>query len=217
MKYKYILFDLDGTLTDSAEGITKSLAHALKHFQIEVEDLSELRHFIGPTLEESFGNHYNFSKEDIEVATEIFRQRFASVGKFENRLYEGVKGMLKELKARGRRLYVATSKPTIYAQEILDYFQIAHYFEGIIGSEISGERSEKGEVIAYALKHFPIDKDQAIMVGDRKYDVCGARDHGLNTVGVLYGFGDRLELESHGAMHLVESVGQLESFLLAEG
>ncbi|RRD94837.1 HAD family hydrolase [Clostridiales bacterium COT073_COT-073] len=216
MKYQYILFDLDGTLTDSAEGITKSMAHALRHFNVEIENLKDLNQFVGPPLEETFIGHYGFSKEESDILSELFRQRFAEKGKFENRLYQGIKELLQALKRSGRKLYVATSKPTIYSKEILDYFEISEYFEDIIGSELNGERTEKADVIAYVLDKHGINKEKAIMVGDRKYDICGAREHGLNAIGVLYGFGDRLELESHGAQYIALNVSELEQILVSE-
>ncbi len=217
MKYQHILFDLDGTLTDSAEGITKSTAHALKHFNIEVEDLSSLNKFIGPKLQDSFMEYYDFTEEQADLAAEIFRQRFAKIGKFENKLYAGIKELLEKLKTSGRKLYVATSKPMVYSKEILDYFSISQYFEDIVGCELDGTRTDKSEVIAYTIEKNGISKaERLVMVGDRKFDVLGAKENGLPVIGVLYGFGSRQELTESGADRLAEDLAELEKMLLEE-
>ena len=217
MKYQHILFDLDGTLTDSAEGITKSAAYALKHFNIEVTDLKSLEKFIGPKLQDSFMEFYNFSEEQAERASELFQERFARIGKFENKLYPGIKELLEKLKNSGRKLYVATSKPVFYSKEILDHFSISQYFEDISGAELDGSKSHKEEVIGRILTQNKITPSgQVVMVGDRKFDVIGAKANQIPVIGVLYGFGDREELTASGADRLAADLAELEQILLSE-
>lgn len=217
MKYQHILFDLDGTLTDSAEGITKSAAYALKHFNIEVTDLKSLEKFIGPKLQDSFMEFYNFSEEQAERASELFQERFARIGKFENKLYPGIKELLEKLKNSGRKLYVATSKPVFYSKEILDHFSISQYFEDISGAELDGSKSHKEEVIGRILTQNKITPSgQVVMVGDRKFDVIGAKANQIPVVGVLYGFGGREELTASGADRLAADLAELEQILLTE-
>ena len=217
MKYQHILFDLDGTLTDSAEGITKSAAYALKHFNIEVTDLKSLEKFIGPKLQDSFMEFYNFSEGQAERASELFQERFARIGKFENKLYPGIKELLEKLKNRGRKLYVATSKPVFYSKEILDHFSISQYFEDISGAELDGSKSHKEEVIGRILTQNKITpSEQVVMVGDRKFDVIGAKANQIPVIGVLYGFGGREELTASGADRLAADLAELEQILLTE-
>ena len=217
MKYQHILFDLDGTLTDSAEGITKSAAYALKHFNIEVTDLKSLEKFIGPKLQDSFMEFYNFSEEQAERASELFQERFARIGKFENKLYPGIKELLEKLKNSGRKLYVATSKPVFYSKEILDHFSISQYFEDISGAELDGSKSHKEEVIGRILTQNKITPSgQVVMVGDRKFDVVGAKANQIPVIGVLYGFGGREELTASGADRLATDLAELAQILLSE-
>ena len=217
MKYQHILFDLDGTLTDSAEGITKSTAYALQHFNIEVADLKSLEKFIGPKLQDSFMEFYNFSEEQAERASELFQERFARIGKFENKLYPGIKELLEKLKNSGRKLYVATSKPVFYSKEILDHFSISQYFEDISGAELDGSKSHKEEVIGRILTQNKITPSgQVVMVGDRKFDVVGAKANQIPVIGVLYGFGGREDLTASGADRLATDLAELAQILLSE-
>lgn len=215
--YAYILFDLDGTLTDPGEGITRSVAYALRHFGIEVTDRTTLYPFIGPPLRESFQRYYGFSDEQTTQAVGWFREYFETVGLFENTVYPGVPEMLAALTAAGKRLVLATSKPEAFARQILEHFSLASYFAYIAGANMDETRTRKAEVVAYALKSVGItDLSRAVMVGDREYDVRGAREAGLATVGVLYGYGSRAELEQAGAIATAASVEQLQAILLAE-
>lgn len=217
MKYQHILFDLDGTLTDSAEGITKSTAYALRHFNIEVDDLKSLEKFIGPKLQDSFMEFYDFTEEQAERAAELFQERFARIGKFENKLYPGMEELLQKLTASGRKLYVATSKPVLFSKEILDYFSISQYFEDVSGAELDGSKSHKEEVIARILEQNEIEPSNGvIMVGDRKFDVVGAKANQIPVVGVLYGFGGREELTASGADRLAADLAELAQILLTE-
>lgn len=212
MLKRNILFDLDGTLTDPMIGITKSVRYALSHFGIEVPSLEELTPFIGPPLKGSFQKFYGFSEKDAETALAKYREYFSKTGLFENQVYEGIPSLLKELKSQGAVLYLATSKPTIYATQILEHFNLLAYFDFIGGSELSGERVEKADVIDYVLTENNLSRDSAIMVGDRCFDVVAGTEAGLATIGVLYGYGDIEELKD--ATYLAETVEDLKKLLL---
>ena len=212
--YQYILFDLDGTLTNSELGITKSVQHALKKFGIEVEDRTVLRPFIGPPLGESFQVYYGMSKEESERAIEYYRERFSVKGLYENEVYEGVEKMLQSLKESGKKLILATSKPEKFTMLILEHFDLLKYFDFVAGATMDGSRGEKADVIRYALEISGIeDKSEAIMVGDRKFDILGAKENGLASIGVLYGFGDREELTEAGADYIVEKAEDIVKVL----
>lgn len=213
--YQYILFDLDGTLTNSELGITKSVQHALKKFGIEVEDRTVLRPFIGPPLGESFQVYYGLSKDESEKAIEYYRERFSVKGLYENEVYPGVEKMLQDLKESGKKLIVATSKPEKFTMIILEHFDLLKYFDFVAGATLDGSRGEKADVIRYALEMSGInDKSEVIMVGDRKFDILGAKENGLVSMGVLYGFGDREELMEAGADYIVDTAEDIAKILL---
>lgn len=215
--YQNILFDLDGTLTDPKVGITSAVAYALRAYGIETENLDTLCKFIGPPLKDSFMEYYGFGEAQAVEAIEKYREYFSVTGIFENVVYTGIEEMLACLVQQGKRLLVATSKPEVYAKQILEHFGLAGYFAFVGGSELSGERVRKGDVIAYVLEKNQIaDKSRTVMVGDRSHDVCGAKEQGLPCIGVLYGYGDRPELEAAGADAIVASVGALRDLLLGE-
>lgn len=215
--YKNILFDLDGTLTDSAPGITNCVAYALEKFGIRVEDKSELNRFIGPPLIYSFKTFFGFSDKDAELATEYYRERFSTVGLYENALYPGIDVMLKHLKESGRRLLVATSKPEEFTVLILEHFGIKQYFTFICGNTLSESRPEKRDVLMYIMAKYPeLSCENTVMVGDRCYDVEGAKAVSLPCIGVSYGFGTQDELEKAGASRIAASVSELERILLAD-
>lgn len=207
-----ILFDLDGTLTDSAEGITKCVQYALQHFGIEEPDLKKLECFIGPPLKEQFMKYARLSKSQAEVAVSVYRERYSRTGIFENQLYGGVSEMLQYLKKSGKTLGVASSKPTIYVNQILEHFEIRDLFDVVVGSELDGSRSDKAAVIeeALALLGMSGHRAEVLMVGDRRHDVEGALECGLQCIGVTYGFGTSAELQSAGAVYLVQSVEDLK-------
>lgn len=212
--YKYVLFDLDGTLTDQKEGITKSVAYALEAYGIHVEDLDSLCKFIGPPLKDSFVKFYGFSEEQGYEAVEKYREYFRPHGVYENKVYAGVDKLLAELKASGKMIILATSKPTVFANTILEHFDLMKYFDVVCGSELDGSRVKKGDVITYALeqvaeKDTGFDKSKAVMIGDREHDILGAKENGLDSIGVLYGYGDRAEHEAAGADYIVETVEEL--------
>ena len=209
-EYSTYFFDLDGTITDSSLGITNSALYALKKLGIIEDDRAKLYQFIGPPLNVSFREYYGFSEEKAWEAVTYYREYYQDKGIFENRVYDGFEEMLKVLKAAGKRLVVATSKPEPYARKIIDYFGLSNYFDYIAGMGLDGKRGTKAEVIRYALSVCGIeDKSGVLMVGDRKYDVIGAREAGIDCLGVLYGFGSREELESAGADYIVETVGDI--------
>lgn len=216
MSYHTILFDLDGTVTDSQEGITKSVAYALAHFGIHVEDLSSLRKFIGPPLSWSFPQYYGLSEADTGLAVVKYRERFTDVGWAENTVYPGVEAMLDELQRAGKRLILATSKPEVQALRIMDHFGLSRYFDHICGPALDAPAGYgKADVIRDALRRAGLTGTEGVvMVGDRHHDVEGAHSLGLPCVGVLYGYGDREELTACGADRIVEDVEALRAVLL---
>jgi len=217
MKKQYILFDLDGTLTDPAEGITKSVQYALKQFGIEEDDLEKLLPFIGPPLKESFMEFYGFSEEKALEAVDRYREYFGPKGIFENEVYKGIPELLEELTEAGRTLILATSKPVVFAEQILEHFDLRQYFEFIGGSDIEQTRAKKSEILQYILEECQlVDLTELVMVGDRKHDIIGAKQFGIDTVGVLYGYGSEEELTEAGADVLVDSVRKLREYLLEE-
>ncbi len=211
--YNTILFDLDGTLTDPGLGITNSVMYALKKYGIEVSDRSELYKFIGPPLAESFEKYYGFSTEESYKAVDCYREYYRDRGLYENTVYDGIEDLLKELKAAGKTLIVATSKPEVFAKEVLRHFGLDKYFEYIAGGNLDGTRTVKAEVIAYALDSCGItDKENAVMVGDRMHDIVGAKTVGIDSIGVLFGYGSREELENAGADYIAEGVENIKDY-----
>ena len=209
-----VLFDLDGTLTDPGEGITNSVAYALRHYGIEVADRSTLYPFIGPPLTESFMKYFAFSEEQAMKAVEIYREYFSVKGLFENTPYDGSSAMLSTLQEQGATLIVASSKPEIYVRQILQHFDLLRYFRFAAGSELNHKRIDKHEVIEYALNTCGInDRSRCIMVGDRHHDVHGAKKSGIPVIGVTYGYGSREELTEAGADHVVHTVENLTKLL----
>lgn len=215
-KKDIVLFDLDGTLTDPMTGITKSVQYALKKQGIIENDLWNLTKFIGPPLKESFQKFYGMSKEEAQKAVEDYREYFSPIGIFENIVYDGMEEMLTKLKKEGMRLCVATSKPEEFAKRILEHFQLEEYFEFVGGALMDG-RTNKAEVIAYVLSEIKAEKEQTIMVGDREHDILGAKKNGIESIGVLYGYGDKNELQNAGANLIVEDVTQLREILCKMG
>ncbi|WMJ84893.1 HAD hydrolase-like protein [Oscillospiraceae bacterium LTW-04] len=215
LKYTTLLFDLDGTLTDSEEGIVKCVQHSLRPFGIEENDPVVLRSFIGPPLSASYKQIYNFTEGQITVAIDTFHERFDAVGKFENRPYDGICELLERLKNANFRLMLATSKPEHFARQIMAHFALEGYFDVICGSDEMQGRFEKQDVIQEILRIQPqLNRDNTIMIGDRKYDVEGAALCGLDCIGVAYGFGGHDELMTAGAKYIVETVPELGVLLL---
>lgn len=204
---KAILFDLDGTLTDSGEGIMNCAKLALEHYGLPIPSEAELRTFVGPPLHESF-IRFGVPAEEADNAIKIYRSRYIPIGKFENHPYEGIREILEKLKAAGHTLYVATSKPEAMSVEILEHFDLAKYFDIIAGASFDRSRSSKEDVIAYLLDQCG-DYDQAVMVGDTAFDVLGARAHGIPTVGVAWGYGKVEDMEAAGAISIAHTMDEL--------
>lgn len=215
--YNIVLFDLDGTLTDPGIGITNSVAYALKKYGIEVSDRETLYEFIGPPLHESFEKIYGFSKEQSKQAVNYYREYYKDKGIYENYVYDGIETLLKNLKAAGKMLLVATSKPEVYSKQILEHFNLAHYFSFIAGSNLDGTRTRKSEVINYALSSIKCsDFSQAVMIGDREHDIIGAEKIGIDSIGVLFGYGNYDELAAARATYIAGSVIDIQNIILGE-
>lgn len=213
MKYDTILFDLDGTLTDPGEGITNAVMHALAKKGIFEPDRSKLYRFIGPPLVESFERFYGFTHEEAVQGLADYREYFGPKGIFENKVLDGVPEMLSALKASGRKIVLATSKPELFSRQILEHFDLLRHFDGLHGATMDEKRNKKEEVVAWALAHTP-DVGRAVMVGDRHHDIDGARANGIDSVGVLFGYGSEEELRAAGATHLAGTISQLKELLL---
>ena len=209
-----LLFDLDGTLTDPKEGITTCVQVALERCGVTVEDRDVLCPFIGPPLKEAFMAFYGFDSEKADEAVKAYRERFATVGKFENKVYDGMEGFLQNLCSHGKRLMVATSKPEIFAKEILEHFGLARYFSFIGGALLDDSRVLKEDVVAYVLKENGVSSQEAVMIGDREHDVFGAHKNGVPCIGVLYGYGGREELLHAGAEAVAATLDELTDLLI---
>lgn len=217
MNYQYILFDLDGTITESGPGIMNSVAYALKKLGAKEQPESVLRKFVGPPLAQSFMNFCGIPKEETDYAISLYREYYKRQGMFENKIYPGVEEMLGILKKNGKKLAVATSKPEVFSVQILKYFHMADYFELICGATLDEKRVKKEEVIQYTLESLkirPEEKKKVLMVGDREHDILGARRNGLDSMGVLYGYGNRSELAGAGADYIVETAAEISELLL---
>lgn len=208
-----ILFDLDGTLTDPKEGITKSVEYALNKFDIQIEHLDLLLPYIGPPLYDSFVELHSFTEEQALQAVAFYRERYSTLGIFENKVIDGIPLMLENLKKNSYSLYVATSKPTVFAEQILKYYNLDHYFEFVGGSNLDGSRSKKQEVIQYVLDQNAILPDEALMIGDRKHDIIGAIGCGVESIGVTFGYGSKEELEQAGADHIAYRVEEIADII----
>lgn len=213
-EFDVILFDLDGTLTDPGEGITNSVAYALNKYGIVNTDRTELYPFIGPPLYASFMKYYGFTEEEAVKAVDYYREYYKDKGIFENRLYDGIDDVLKRLTEAGKVLLVATSKPEVFAKRILSYFGIDKYFAVIAGATMDGSLIEKSDIISYAFKNSGFSKENALMVGDRSFDILGAKEQGVTSAGVLWGYGSLEELKSAGADMIFERVEDIEKILL---
>ncbi|MEX0133583.1 HAD family hydrolase [Bacillus nitratireducens] len=210
--YKTFLFDLDGTLTDPKEGIINSVLYALEKIGIEEVNISELDSFIGPPIQQSFVDRYNMNEIEVERAVFYFREYLKQSGLLENKVYDGITTLLQELKDAGNRLFVATSKPTVFAKQVIEHFQLTTFFEEIVGSNLDGTRIKKEEIIAHLLQtNEELKKEEMVMIGDRKHDVIGANSNGIASIGVLYGYGSEIELSDAGAIHIVKDVEELQS------
>lgn len=210
--FRTAFFDLDGTLTESGIGITRSVAYALKKHGITETDQAKLDRFVGPPLIDSFMRYYGFTKEQAVQAVADYREYYAVTGIFENRVYDGVVEMLQVLQEHGVRCILATSKPDGYANQILEHFGLAKYFDFVAGATMDEKRTNKSDVIAYALAE--THAENVVMVGDREHDILGGKENGLATIGVLYGYGSRQELETAGADYIAETALDVPKFIL---
>ncbi len=217
-RYKTILFDLDGTLTDPGVGVTNAVAYALESWDIRNIDRRELYRFIGPPLEESFMQFYGFSREDATKAIAEYRVYYSDRGLYENEVYPGIPALLDRLRAAGLTLAVATSKPEHFARQVLEHFGLADRLDLICGATLDGSVSRKADVIALALRRLAdqgADTNRIVMIGDREQDINGAAAHGIPAIGVLFGYGDREELERAGARWIAETPEDVGRILLA--
>ncbi len=210
MKYKYILFDLDGTLTDPQEGICKCINHALSFYGTE-KPLKELTKYIGPPLLNSFAELVG--EENAANAVVKYRERFSTIGLYENKIYPNVKETLALLKENGYILCTASSKPQIYVEKILQYFDIAQYFTVIGGASLDGKISEKKDVIMLVLNQLNADSHNVVMVGDTRFDLIGAEEIGLDAIGVTYGFASEYELLQYPHIALIDDISEITEIL----
>lgn len=214
-KYKYLLFDLDGTITDSFESVANCFIHALKYFGIEVKNISELKPALGPPLKDSFMNIFNLSEEEANLAVTKYRERYEIYNTIENKLYDNIKDVLIGLKKSGYKLILATSKPERYANKILRYFDIDKCFYDVSGATFDKTRNEKIDILKHLLlKNNITDYENAVMIGDRKYDLEAAAELGIDAIGVLYGYGDFEELSKYKNVFLAQSPEMLYNYLM---
>lgn len=212
--YNTIMFDLDGTLTDTGLGITNAVIYALDKFNIEVDDRTQLYKFIGPPLRDSFKNFYGFTEEQSQLGIKYYREYYSVKGLFENQIYDGMEQLLENLYNQGKTLVVATSKPETYAVKILEKLGIAKYFRYIAGANMEGTRINKSDVIRYALDSCGIsDYSEVVMIGDREFDVKGAAEFGIDCIGVLFGYGNYDELKNAGAKYIAKDTGEIFDIL----
>ncbi len=212
--YKAILFDLDGTLTESGEGITKSVQYALEKLGKPTPSLEELRVFVGPPLMEQFMKFADLDEETARLAVSYYRERYSTIGIFENRVYPGIEEMLGELRKKGYLLAVASSKPEKFVLQILEHFHLLGYFHEVVGSEMNGNRTNKAAVVEEALKRLGLSdkRESVLMVGDKEHDVLGARACGLECIAVSYGYGTMEELQAAEPLKIVASAGEILDF-----
>lgn len=217
MKWDYILFDLDGTITDSSEGIVNCVIYALEAAGVEIPDKAKLLGFIGPPLVEGFQDIAGLSREEAIQATAKYRERYGVLGLFENKVYEGIESVLKELKQQGKTVALATSKPETYSLRILQHFHLMKYFDVVVGSTLDGLRNHKKDVIMEVFRRLELteaEREKVLMVGDRRQDVEGAKACGISCVGVYYGFAESQELETAGADYIAKDVEELKKIIL---
>ena len=210
---KRILFDLDGTLTDPFLGITRSVAYSLKSFGIEVDDLETLKPFIGPPLDVSFREYYHMDEAQSWKAVEKYREYFSKKGLFENKVYEGMEDFLQSLLNMDMKLYVCTSKPEVFAKEILDHFSLTPYFTGIYGATLDGSLKNKGDVIAHCIKQEQLNIQDCMMVGDRQHDIVGAHQNQIPCIGVLYGYGSLEKFQEYHCDYIAKDLIELKKII----
>lgn len=211
---KNVFFDLDGTITDSSEGIINGFVHALEHFGIEVEDKNYLKKFIGPSLADSFRNEYKFDEEQTKLAIAKYREYYSVTGLKESKLYDGIKELIIDLANNNINVILATAKPQVFSDKILENYEIKKYFKFISGATLDGSRLNKGDIIKYAIDNLEqINLEECIMVGDRKHDIEGAKENNIKSIGVTYGFGSEEELKTAGANYIAHNAEELKRIL----
>lgn len=211
---KNIFFDLDGTINNSGIGIKKAIKYALKNFDIEIESEEFIKKYIGPPLLDCFMEFNGLSREDSEKALKYYRDYYNTIGKFEAEVYDGMIDLLKELKEKGANLYVATSKPEDVMYDVLTHFNLLQLFDAVYGASLDSTRNKKTAVIKYALETGGMERETSIMIGDHHHDVLGAKENGMKSVAVTYGYGDRLEIFNSNPDYTVSTVAQLRKLLL---
>jgi phosphoglycolate phosphatase len=217
MRHTTCLLDLDGTLTDPFPGISRCIAHALSVMGLPVPEDSELRKWIGPPLKQSFKSYLDTVGDgDADRAVRLYRERFTSVGLYENSVYEGIPELLEKLGNQSIRLILATSKPSVYALRIIEHFGLDRWLDGVYGSELDGRRTDKVDLLSHLLKQQRLCPDECQMVGDREYDILAARYHGAGAIGVLWGYGTAVELLESGAETLVTSPAELAELFIGD-
>ncbi len=211
---KNILFDLDGTIIEPQEGIINSVLYALNKLGIEEKSTAKLKGFIGPPLIDSFTDRYSLTETEANEAVNHYREFFSKKGIYQNTLYNGIIDLIQELSNKGFRLFVATSKPTVFAKRIIAHFQLGHFFEDIVGSNLDNTRKDKTEIIQYLIQSFNLTSSETIMVGDRKFDIIGAKNNSVLSIGVTYGHGSNKELQDSNADLIACSCLELQTLIL---
>ena len=214
MKYKNIIFDLDGTITDSKPGIVKGVQYALRCYGVDEPDLDKLTSFVGPPLYHSFMDYLGCPEDEAKEVVECYREYYAETGLYENALYEGVEALLYALKEKGYRLLIASSKPRLYVKRILSYFRVMRYFDIVEGSELDSKRTDKAELLSYVLEKWNLKADECVMVGDRKHDILGAKANGMDSIAVGYGYGSEDELSKAGPTYFFSTIEEVKNFFL---
>lgn len=214
MKYSAILFDLDGTITNSFEGITKSVQYALSKLNFPVLEQEELRCFIGPPLKDSFEEFCQMDSSAAQKAVEFYRERFRDIGIYENALYDGIPKLLEQLHHAGQKLCIASSKPRVFVERILEYFQISRWFSVVTGSELNGRLGDKSDVIQETMKRANLLPDQTVMIGDRCFDAIGAMENKIDFIAAGYGFGSREEFDAYPLLFYANHPLEIGEFIL---
>lgn len=209
MQYTHLLFDLDGTLTDPAEGITRSVQYALAHFNIHEPDLDKLLPFIGPPLHDTLVTQYGFTEEDAWKGVGYYREYYSATGIRQNQLFAGIPELLQLLRKQQRQLFVATSKPIVFARQVLEHFSLQQYFHFTYGSELDGTRADKTSLTRYILDQHQLDVTNTLMIGDRQHDIIGAVNNHIHSAGIGYGYGSREELTTAGCTYYYPTVDAL--------
>jgi phosphoglycolate phosphatase len=214
LSYDYLFFDLDGTIKDSSTGIINSVKYAVEKLNLTMPSDEELLSFIGPPLLESFQVVFGLSEEEAQTAITVYREYFSAKGLYENEVYPGIDQLFKDLTSRDKKIFLATSKPEVFAIQILEHFDLAKYFSGMYGASMDSSRSSKVDVLKYAIAESGItDKSKAIMIGDRLHDMVGGTQNGIATLGVTYGFGDEEELNKSRAMYITHSASEILKYI----